>query len=254
MSKTEPNQEPSAIAPSHMSRGFAILDGLKKRVGIEREQHSDDWAIYRLAELREQGETATVRLIYSDQLGYRHYRFEIRRANGAIEKAPWPTPFSGGVAIEEEEEKPMSDPKLYSSGVHYEKEPPRQRRICNWCANTLGGEWAWTNAVLRIEGLEDGSISWLPERTLFFCSMVACLEQVNRTKDFLLSLPEAPGKLKLSLSVSVLHGQSEDVVFVRSRTVDYLDAADVRALARFFNGTSHPRLRPLLDAFEEEAQ
>ena len=55
---------------------------------VLRAIHSDDWAICRVAELRASGEKATFRIEWKTVEGRRHYGVTVRRADGAIERAP----------------------------------------------------------------------------------------------------------------------------------------------------------------------
>ncbi len=127
------------------------------------------------------------------------------------------------------------------------------KRICNWCARVSGSDpesnEIWIRADLRIEGLDDGSISWLPSKVLDFCTREECGMQVERVEDFLLGMPRGTGGILVRFVVS---DTSDGVSFYEERSFDHPDAAeDVRAMARFFNETSHPKLRAKLEAFEE---
>lgn len=56
----------------------------------------DEWAIWRLVEIRQAGEDARLSIVlYGERSGHRRYRLEIRRANGSIERALWPLPVGG---------------------------------------------------------------------------------------------------------------------------------------------------------------
>ena len=128
------------------------------------------------------------------------------------------------------------------------------KRICNWCAQVgdddPSGGAVWHRARLRIEGLDDGSISWLPELTRYFCSADDCIYQLDRVEDFVSDFVRASSGILVHFTVfDNVDGVCKD----EQRFVDSPEAAlDVRALARFFHETSHPKLRRLLEAFESE--
>ena len=113
----------------------------------------------------------------------------------------------------------------------------------------LGLGEIWHRATLVVEGLDDGSISWLPERTLYFCSAPDCARQLERVEDFVSDFVIAPrGILVHFVTWDAVDGVTRN----ERRFVDGAEAADdVRGLARFFNETSHPKLRAKLEAFEE---
>ena len=148
--------------------------------------------------------------------------------------------------------------RLRSSRPTQGKEP-MTKRICNWCARVSDDQAPerWTRLTLRIDGLDDGSISWLPEKTLDFCLRPDCALQVGRVVSFLRDLPEDGAVPPLFAEPSGLRVRlttwDSDVGDLPSlvRRFAYPDAAeDLRALARFFHETSHPRLRRVLEAFE----
>ena len=134
------------------------------------------------------------------------------------------------------------------------------KRICNWCARVSEEPLptSWLRAVLRVEGLDDGSISWLPERSLDFCSEADCVEQIGRVRAFVGDLPNAESPsggivIRLGISDESL-GSSHDFFRCTRRVVHPGADEDVRALARFFHETSHPKLRRKLEAFEPEEE
>lgn len=59
------------------------------------------WALGRMVELRQAGEQARFRVVWQDYFEGREYRLEIRRADGVIERPPWPFPLAGGRSVEE---------------------------------------------------------------------------------------------------------------------------------------------------------
>lgn len=65
------------------------------------------WALSRMVELRSTGQTARFRVTYADREGRREFRLEVRRADGRIERPPYPFPLtgSGARAVEESDEK-----------------------------------------------------------------------------------------------------------------------------------------------------
>lgn len=131
------------------------------------------------------------------------------------------------------------------------------KRICNWCAKVVEetANRNWTRATLRIDGLHDGSISWLPERTLDFCDSKDCVAQLVQVEGFLLEAPHVGlGQANLRVWLRV-EDDGAITRFDEARYWGHEDAAeDARALARFFNCTSHPKLRRLLEAFESDSE
>lgn len=128
------------------------------------------------------------------------------------------------------------------------------KRICNWCAKVSEPdpqtEKLWVRADLRIEGLLDGSISWLPNKVLDFCSQPECCAQIDRVEKFILEMPRGTSGIRVRLVVS---DTVDGPTFYDDRWLDHPGAAeDVRAMARFFHETSHPKLRRILEAFEPE--
>lgn len=138
------------------------------------------------------------------------------------------------------------------------------KKICNWCAEIADAPDSdhWLAVTLTLEGLEDGSVSWLPEKTLHFCTKKSCAEQVERCEAFLDEMPDAaatldpseaaaPGVLRVRLQITDTPGRAW---FDVAKQLSHRDAAlDVQALARFFHETSHPKLRRRLEAFEEQS-
>lgn len=67
------------------------------------EPDSDDWAIGRLVELRQQGEQARVRICWRDRGRHRFYWMQIRRADGTLESPPRVRPEPGDRSTELQE-------------------------------------------------------------------------------------------------------------------------------------------------------
>jgi len=84
--------------------GANVDRGLSARrvEGFLRAVDSDDWAILRLAELRQAGERACFRLAWQEKEGRRYYRVQIRRQDGSLKSAPSGEPATETLEGEQE--------------------------------------------------------------------------------------------------------------------------------------------------------
>jgi hypothetical protein len=77
------------------------------------------WAIERMIALRKAGEAARFRVSWADRDGVRHYRLEIRRESGVIERPISPLPLGSKNAVEESSKVTLAVGVLRPAGFYW---------------------------------------------------------------------------------------------------------------------------------------